>query len=541
MAEAALERLEPELGDVRIVFPLGHLDDLRAHQSGQINSHQPVSLRLLRVELDDELLLRVHRNGVARGQLQQPSGCVVGVDRQPRDRRTPGRVFLRQLDAELLAVLGRHAHFLARHHPIAGNVDLASVHFDVAVPDQLARAAARRRETHAVDDVVEPGFERHQQVGALDAGQPRRARIGVAELRLGQAVHPLDLLLFAQLLGVLGHLAPATSRLPVLPRRILAALDGALLGQAAGALEEQLGAFAPAEAALWSGVSHGSDPPLLRRTAAVVRDRGDIADRRHLEAHRGERLDGRLAAAARPLHPHVHLAHAEIERLARAVLAGHRGGEGRRLLGALESRLAGGSPRHRVATEVGDGDQHVVERRGDMNDPLGFHQLLRALGARLRSSDGCGHGLLLGHLLLAGDGPTRALLGPGVGMRALTAHRQATAMTNAAIAADVHQALDVHGDFGAQRALGLGGTLDDLAQTPDFNVSQVAHPRVRVDAGLREQLAAGHATDAEDVGESDFDALLARQVDPCDTRHVSPAAACAWWCGCRSRAPHPVA
>src|SRR5690606_19613677 len=45
--------------------------------------------------------------------------------------------------------------------------------------------------------------------------------------------------------------------------------------------------------------------------------------------------------------------------------------------------------------------------------------------------------------LLAGDGPGRALAGPGIGVGALAAHRQAAAVTQAAIAAEIHQPLDV--------------------------------------------------------------------------------------------------
>ena len=45
------------------------------------------------------------------------------------------------------------------------------VHFDVAVTDELARSLAARRETHAIDDVVEAALERGQQVVARDAGQ----------------------------------------------------------------------------------------------------------------------------------------------------------------------------------------------------------------------------------------------------------------------------------------------------------------------------------------------------------------------------------
>ena len=37
VAEAALERLEPELGDVGVVFALGRFDQLRADESAEIN------------------------------------------------------------------------------------------------------------------------------------------------------------------------------------------------------------------------------------------------------------------------------------------------------------------------------------------------------------------------------------------------------------------------------------------------------------------------------------------------------------------------
>ena len=59
-------------------------------------------------------------------------------------------------------------------------------------------------------------------------------------------------------------------------------------------------------------------------------------------------------------------------------------------------------------------------------------------------------------------------------------------MARAAIAADIHQPLDVHGDFGAQRAFDLERALDELAEPGDFGVGEVAHPGVRAHAGLGE-------------------------------------------------------
>src|SRR6476659_6979094 len=58
---------------------------------------------------------------------------------------------------------------------------------------------------------------------------------------------------------------------------------------------------------------------------------------------------------------------------------------------------------------------------------------------------------LLGHLLLAGNRAAWALLGAGIRVRALTTNRQTATVADSAIGSDVHQALDVHGDFSPER------------------------------------------------------------------------------------------
>src|ERR1700691_133322 len=52
--------------------------------------------------------------------------------------------------------------------------------------------------------------------------------------------------------------------------------------------------------------------------------------------------------------------------------------------------------------------------------------------------------------LLAGDRLGRTLAGACVGVGALPANRQAAAVTQPAIAAEIHQPLDVHRDFAPQ-------------------------------------------------------------------------------------------
>src|SRR5205085_7347508 len=87
---------------------------------------------------------------------------------------------------------------------------------------------------------------------AGNAGALRRLRVVGAELVLEQAVVAARLLLLAQLEQVLGLLDAAAA---VLARLIAAALDGALLREAALALQEELHALPAADAALGAEIA----------------------------------------------------------------------------------------------------------------------------------------------------------------------------------------------------------------------------------------------------------------------------------------------
>src|SRR6266550_570062 len=117
---------------------------------------------------------------------------------------------------------------------------------------------------------------------------------------------------------------------------------------------------------------------------------------------------------------------------------------------------------------------------------------------------------LLRHLLLAGDCAAWTLLGTGVGMRALTTDGQTAAVTNAPVASDVHESLDVHRDLGAQCALDAKILLDRLTQAIDIGVVQFANSLLGVDARRLQYALRRSAADAEDVGKANLDLLLTR-------------------------------
>src|SRR6185295_2232962 len=89
-----------------------------------------------------------------------------------------------------------------------------------------------------------------------------------------------------------------------------------------------------------------------------------------------------------------------------------------------------------------------------------------------------------GLFLLAGDRARRPLAGPRVGVGALAAHRQALAVAQAAVAAEVHQPLDVHRHLAAQIALDLVVAVDHLADADDLVIGQLVDPALGGNAHL---------------------------------------------------------
>ena len=93
-------------------------------------------------------------------------------------------------------------------------------------------------------------------------------------------------------------------------------------------------------------------------------------------------------------------------------------------------------------------------------------------------------------------------------------------MPQTAIAPNVHQAFDVHRDFATQVTLDPHFFVDDLANPVDFIVGQISDARVWVHIRPFQELLTGVKPDAEDVGQRRLDPLIARKIDPGNSRHV---------------------
>ena len=104
----------------------------------------------------------------------------------------------------------------------------------------------------------------------------------------------------------------------------------------------------------------------------------------------------------------------------------------------------------------------------------------------------------------------------------LSANGQPAAVPNAAIRTDIHEPLDVHRDFSPERTLHAVLLLDRLTQLVHVGVREIAYPLIGVDPRLVHDLQGGRTPDPEDVGQSDLNLLVAREIDASNTSHYQP-------------------
>ena len=92
-------------------------------------------------------------------------------------------------------------------------------------------------------------------------------------------------------------------------------------------------------------------------------------------------------------------------------------------------------------------------------------------------------------------------------------------MAKTAVAPDIHEPLDVHGSFGAQRALDLVIALDLTPETIHIVVVEILSASIRIHTTRGDNFFRARRADAEDVRQCDLDALTTREIDASDTCH----------------------
>ena len=92
-------------------------------------------------------------------------------------------------------------------------------------------------------------------------------------------------------------------------------------------------------------------------------------------------------------------------------------------------------------------------------------------------------------------------------------------MSQPAVAAEVHQPLDVHGDFASQVALNHIVAVDDLADLQHFLIGQLRHPAGVRDSNFLHDFVGLFRPDAMDILQCNNDPFVGRYVDAGDAGH----------------------
>src|SRR5580704_14153328 len=257
-----------------------------------------------------------------------------------------------------------------------------------------------------------------------------------------------------------------------------------------------------------------------------------MGDRRHI-ANRGDRKPNRLqrtqcgfAPGTGPFDLDVEGAHAMLHRLASGVLGSDLRSIRGRFSRPFETLAARRGPRDRIALGIRDRDHRVVERGVHMGrarcDVLTF-----APAQPRRRCRRSRHVFLSAGwfepwplFLLAGDRPGRTLARPRVRMGALAPHRQPLAVTQPAVAPEIHQSLDVHRYLPPEVALDRVFTINQLADAQNLVIGHLVHAPLDRNADPAADLERLGPPDAVDVGQPDRDPLLIRNVHASDPRHL---------------------
>src|SRR3977135_2409162 len=122
-------------------------------------------------------------------------------------------------------------------------------------------------------------------------------------------------------------------------------------------------------------------------------------------------------------------------------------------------------------------------------------------------------------LLLAGDRLGRSLARAGGGLGARTSPRQSATMTQAAIAAEIHQTLDVHAGLASQVAFDHIVAVDHFTNLQNFLIAQLRYGAIVGNLDLLQNVGCIPLADAMDVLERDQNALVGRNIHAGNTGH----------------------
>jgi len=191
---------------------------------------------LFGVKLYDKLLL--HRKGkvFANWEAFDFTLELLFFNSDPRRQASPDDGVQRVDDRLNFPAFFGHLDGIAYIYQIGGDIDAFSVYQKVVVPDEMASLRARIGKTQPVHDIVQPPFEKNEQIGAGNALLAIRLFKRKPELLFRKTVGVFNFLLFTQLNAVIGRFSATT--LSVFAGSVSPAVECAFIGITAVALQK---------------------------------------------------------------------------------------------------------------------------------------------------------------------------------------------------------------------------------------------------------------------------------------------------------------
>lgn len=281
-----------------------------------------------------------------------------------------------------------------------------------------------------------------------------------------------------------------------------------------------------------------------------MRDRRDVSNRGDFQPGDLQPSQGRFPTGARTIHENCQRSNAIIDGHTSGIFRGHLSRERGAFPRAFKALSTGGRPADNSAGLIRDRHDSVVERALDERNSIrdfATSLLLARLFRSCGSSRGFFTGLFRGFLtsfffffgrsffthasspllrdfkLFAhGDRLTRSLTSASIGVGTLTSHGKIFSVAKATICLEIHQTLDVHSDRAPKFTLHRVILLNMLANLGDLVLTEDIGLLIGIDVYRFEDFRRKAPTDAEDIGESNFDAFISRKVNSSNTCHALP-------------------
>jgi len=177
-----------------------------------------------------------------------------------------------------------------------------------------------------------------------------------------------------------------------------------------------------------------------------VRYRRNVLDVGDIEPCGLEGPQSSFAAGTRAFHKDFDILDSVLLSLFRRCLGGYLRCKRSTFSGPFETLASRARPRNRITADIRDGDNRVVKGRADMSyaveDILALFFLCSGCGFLF-----CHVSSVLRFLALAHNGSARPLTSAGIGVSALASNREPAAVSQSAVAPQVHETLYVHRDL----------------------------------------------------------------------------------------------